>query len=95
LINLNDTFSVAIMSFRSNEVEYLSDIIKSEKTKHSNAEINKFLNNLLDVQSYITMSGILLENIDLDAKKLAEIKVKKNLVLMYYLNALKSDKLPV
>jgi AcrR family transcriptional regulator len=95
LINLNDTFSNAIMSFRSNEVQFLSDIITSEKTKHSNAEISKFLNNLLDIQTYITMSGILLESIDTDAKKLAEIKVKKNLVLMYYLNVLKSDKLPV
>jgi len=94
LINLNDTFSNAIMSFRNNEVDFLSDVIQAEKIKHSNAEISKFLNNLLDVQTYITMSGILLESIDTDTKRLSEIKVKKNLVLMYYLNALKSDKLP-
>lgn len=95
LINLNDTFTSAIMSFRGNEIEFLLGIIQDEKIKHSNSEVSLFLNNLLDVQSYITMSGILLESIDTDAKKLAEIKVKKNLVLMYYLNALKSEKLPI
>ncbi|MDI1234277.1 MAG: TetR/AcrR family transcriptional regulator [bacterium] len=95
LINLNETFSNAIMSFRGNEVQYLTSVIQEQKTKHNNTEIAKFLNNLLDVQTYITMSGILLESIDTDAKKLVEIKAKKNLVLMYYLSVLKSDKLPV
>ncbi len=95
LINLNETFSNAIMSFRGNEVQYLTSVIQEQKTKHNNTEIAKFLNNLLDVQTYITMSGILLESIDTDAKKLVEIKAKKNLVLMYYMSVLKSDKLPV
>lgn len=95
LINLNDTFSSAIMSFRGNEIQFLSNIIQEEKIKHSNSDIANFLNNLLDVQSHITMSGIILESIDVDNKKLVEIKAKKNLVLKYYFIALRSEKLPV
>jgi AcrR family transcriptional regulator len=95
LINLNETFASAILSFRSNEVEFLASILAGEKTRHNQAAIIQFLNVLLDIQTYITMSGILLENIDTDAKKLASIKRKKNVVLLHFLNSLKSEHLPL
>ncbi len=94
LINLNDTFSSVIMSFRTNEINFLTAIVKGERIKHSTNEIHSFLNILLDTQSFITMSAILLENIDVDMDKLAVIKKKKNLVLKHFLNSLMSDQMP-
>lgn len=87
LINLNTSFSEAIMSFRNSEINYLEAILNNEKTSFKKEEISDFLNLLLDTQYSITMSAILLENIDKDQERLEVVKVKKTLVLQHFLNS--------
>ncbi len=87
LINLNTSFSEAIMSFRASEISFLESIMRKEKTNFRSDQINDFLNLLLDTQASITMSAILLDNIDKDPEKLKEVSSKKTLVLKHFVNS--------
>lgn len=94
IIELNESFEETVQYFRKGEVEFLGAIFASQKNKFNQDEINDFLNLLIDVQTDLTVSAMLLNDLEKDVQKMKDTKKLKNIVLSHFLRSFQSGYIP-
>ncbi|MES2618915.1 MAG: TetR/AcrR family transcriptional regulator [Bacteroidota bacterium] len=94
IINLNESLTVLYIPFKEKEIDFLIKIVKAENFNYKDPEIRKILNLIIETQSAITMSSILLNNIEQDKAKTESLRQVKNTVLKHFLHSIKTNYIP-
>lgn len=94
IINLNESLTVLYIPFKEKEIDFLIKIVKAENFSYKDPEIRKILNLIIETQSAITMSSILLNNIEQDKAKTESLRQVKNTVLRHFLHSIKTNYIP-
>lgn len=91
IINLNESLNILYVPFKEKEIDFLIKISKSENFSFKETELRRLFNLIIETQSAITMSSILLNNIEQDKAKLEGLKQMKSTVLKHFLHSLKTN----
>ena len=94
LINLNASFAESIMLFRKSELEFLKECLGEVKNKYTEKETEEFLNLLIETQTDLTMSAILLFDIVKNPEKFEETKAMKDKLLIHFINSYQQNYIP-
>lgn len=92
LMNLSHVFSDSILSFRKGEVEFLQKIFNDENKPADQSKRIESIKTLLEIQSQVTMSAMLMRDMANNPSVLKETKAKKTLLLKLFINDIISDK---